>query len=83
MSTEQQIQEAFEATMAMYEAKVFSDLDRQQASPSAMRDFRALLRKRLLNGGPPPTVDEVEGIKEMALDILNYTPGRPPSPYRF
>jgi hypothetical protein len=41
-----------------------------------------MLKERLLDREKGlPTVDEVDGLKILALDFLNYTPGRPPSPY--
>lgn len=79
---EEKIWEVFGQMMQMYEDKVFSDTDRQQVTESGLRDFRALLKKRLLdreNG--LPTVDEVDGLKILALDFFNFTPNRPPSPY--
>jgi hypothetical protein len=79
--TEQQVQAALEATMAVYEGKVFTPFDRQTCSADALRDFRFLLRKRLLEDKPPPTVDEVDGIKIMALDYLHYDRRRPQQPY--
>jgi hypothetical protein len=79
---EAKIWEAFELMMKMYEDKVFSETDRQQVTESGMRDFRVLLKKRLLDRKKGlPTVDEVDGLKILALDFLNYTPNRPPSPY--
>lgn len=79
---EDQIWKAFGLMMDMYENKVFSDTDRQQATEAGMRDFRRMLKDRLLNREKGlPTVDEVDGLKILALDFLNYTPGRPPSPY--
>ncbi len=66
----------------MYEDKVFSDTDRQQVTESGLRDFRALLKKRLLDREKGlPTVDEVDGLKILAMDFLNHTPNRPPSRY--
>lgn len=79
--TDRQVEAAFEAAMMMYENKVFTEFDRRTCSPGALRDFKFLLRKRLLEDKPLPTVEEVDGIKEMALDVLNYHPERPPLPY--
>jgi hypothetical protein len=79
---EAKVWEAFGLMMQMYEDKVFSDTDRQQVTEAGLRDFRALLKRRLLereNG--LPTVDEVDGLKILALDFFNYTPNRPPSRY--
>ncbi len=79
---EEKIWEAFQLMMNMYEDKVFSEIDRQQVTESGLRDFRALLKKRLLDREKGlPTVDEVDGLKILALDFLNHTPNRPPSPY--
>lgn len=79
---EAQIWEAFGLMMDMYENKVLSETDSQQATEAGMRDFRRMLRDRLLNREKGlPTVDEVDGLKILALDFLNYTPNRPPSPY--
>ncbi len=79
---EAKIWEAFELMMKMYEDKVFSETDRQHATESGLRDFRALLMKRLLNREKGlPTVDEVDGLKILALDFFNHTPNRPPSRY--
>jgi len=79
---EEKVWEAFGLMMQMYENKVFSDLDRQQATEAGLRDFRRMLKNRLLDREKGlPTVDEVDGLKILALDFLNYTPGRPPSPY--
>jgi hypothetical protein len=73
---------AFEQIMQMYENKVLSESDLEQATPEAVRDFRFLLKKRLLeNEKGLPTVDEVDGLKILALDVLNYCPKRPPSKY--
>jgi hypothetical protein len=79
--TDKQVEDAFEILMKTYEEKVFTAFDRRTCSDAALRDFRFLLRKRLLNGKPPPSVMEVEGIKEMALDFLNGHPDRPSLPY--
>ena len=79
--TDRQVDAAFEAVMTMYENKVFTDFDRRTCSPGALRDFRFLLRKRLLDDKPLPTVDEVDGIKILALDFLNGHPDRPEQPY--
>lgn len=47
-----------------------------------MRNFRRMLKERLLDRVKGLlTVDEVDGLKILALDFLNYTPGRPLSPY--
>lgn len=79
---EKKVREVFGIMMEMYENKVFSDLDRQQATQVGLRDFRRLLKNRLLDREKGlPTVDEVDGLKILALDFLNHTPGRPPSPY--
>ena len=79
---EEKIWEVFGQMMQMYEDKVFSDTDRQQVTESGLRDFRALLKKRLLDREKGlPTVDEVDGLKILALDFTNHTPNRPPSPY--
>lgn len=79
---EEKIWEVFGQMMQMYEDKVFSDSDRQQVTESGLRDFRALLKKRLLDREKGlPTVDEVDGLKILALDFLNHTPNRPPSRY--
>lgn len=79
---EEKVWEVFGIMMEMYENKVFSDLDRQQATEVGLRDFRRLLKNRLLDREKGlPTVDEVDGLKILALDFLNHTPGRPPSPY--
>lgn len=79
--TDQQVDAAFEALMKAYEDKAFTDFDRRTCSPAALRDFRFLLRKRLLADKPLPTVAECEGLKELALDFLNYHPDRPELPY--
>jgi hypothetical protein len=76
---DRQVEVAFEATMTTYENKVFTEFDRRTCSPKALRDFKFLLRKRLLEDKSLPAVDEIDVIKDMALDILNYHPGRPPS----
>lgn len=79
---EEKVWEVFGIMMEMYENKVFSDLDRQQATEVGLRDFRRMLKNRLLDRQKGlPTVDEVDGLKILALDFLNHTPGRPPSPY--
>ena len=81
MSTDEQVEAAFEVLMQAYEEKAWTAADRRQASDAAVRDFRHLLRQGLLRDGSPPTVAEVQGIKELVLDFLHVTPGRPPSPY--
>ena len=79
---EEKVWEAFVLMMDMYENKVFSELDRQQATEAGLRDFRRMLKNRLLDREKGlPTVDEVDGLKILALDFLNHTPGRLPSPY--
>ena len=79
---EEKVWEVFGIMMEMYENKVFSDLDRQQATEVGLRDFRRMLKNRLLDRQKGlPTVDEVDGLKILALDFLNHTHGRPPSPY--
>jgi hypothetical protein len=81
MTTDAQVDAAFEALMQAYEAKAFSEADRRHATEEGYRTFRFLLRKRLLSDEPLPTVAECEGMVILALDFLNFTPGRPPSPY--
>ena len=81
MSNGAQVDAAFETSMAMYENKVFTEFDRRTCSPAALRDFRFLLRKRLLADRLLPTVDEVDGIKELALDFLHHHRDRPELPY--
>lgn len=79
---EEKVWELFGLMMEMYENKVFSDLDRQQATEAGLRDFRRMLKNRLLDREKgPPTVAEVDGLKILALDFLNCSPGRSPSPY--
>jgi hypothetical protein len=79
---EDQIWKAFGLMMEMYENKVFTELDRSQVTEPGLRDFRRMLKNRLLDREKGlPTVDEVEGLKILALDFLNHTPGRIPSPY--
>ncbi len=79
---EDQVWEAFGRIMEMYENKVFSELDRSQATEAGLQDFRRMLKNRLLDREKGlPTVDEVDGLKILALDFLNHTPGRPTSPY--
>ena len=79
---EEKVWEVFGQMMQMYEDEVFSETDRQQVTESGLRDFRSLLKKRLLDRGKGlPTVDEVDGLKILALDFFNHTPNRPPSRY--
>ncbi len=79
---EAKVWEAFAMMMKMYEDKVFSETDRQQVTEAGLRDFRALLKKRLLECEKGlPTVDEVDGLKILALDLFNYTPSHTPSRY--
>lgn len=73
--------DAFEALMRAYEEKVFSAFDRDTCSLQALRDFRVLLQKRLRADKPPPTVDEIDGLKILALDSLNHDRRRPEQPY--
>lgn len=75
------VNDAFEILMSRYEAQVFTAFDRRTCSPQALRDFQAMLRKRLLNREDLPTVDEVDGIKLLVLDFFHYHPDRPPSPF--
>jgi hypothetical protein len=81
MSTDQQVDAAFEVLMKAYEEKAFSVEDRRHATDEGYATFRFLLRKRLLSDKPLPTVAECEGMVILALDFLTNTPGRPPSPY--
>ena len=81
MSTNEQDAAAFEAVMAMYEAKAFTAEDRKHATKEGIDAFRFLLRKRLLSDKPLPTVAECEGMVILALDFFTVTPGRPESPY--
>lgn len=79
---EEKVWELFGLMMQMYENKVFSELDRQQATEAGLRDFRRMLKNRLLDREKGlPTVDEVDGLKILALDFFNPTPGRLPSPH--
>jgi hypothetical protein len=87
-SNKQQVDAAFEALMASYEAKAFTADDRKHATERGYTAFRHILRKwvfreskRLLSDKPLPTVAECEGFVILALDFMEYTPGRPPSPY--
>ena len=77
--TDKQVDAAFEALMKSYEDKAFTAEDRKYATPEGHAAFRFLLRKRLLADKPLPTVDEVQGLVELALDHLTVTPGRAPS----
>lgn len=79
--TDKQAAKALDVLVQSYEDKLFSEFDRQTCSPKALLDFRALLRKRLLEKRPPPPLDEVDGIKILALDYLHYERRRPPQPY--
>jgi hypothetical protein len=79
--TAKQVDEAFDVLMKSYEDKVFSEFDRLTCTPEALRDFRALLRKRLLEERALPTVDEVDGIKILVLDYFHYDKRRPEQPY--
>ena len=71
----------FESLMSSYEANAFTDEDRRHATERGYAAFRYLLRKRLLSDKPLPTVAECEGFVILALDFLEHTPERPPSPY--
>lgn len=79
--TPQQVEEAFAVLMQTYENKVITQFDRDTCSPEALRDFRFLLRKRLLEPTPAPAVAEVDGIKILALGYLHYDRRRPGQPY--
>lgn len=79
--TDKQVDAAFAVLMQSYEDEVFTDFDRQTCSPAAWRDFRLLLRKRMLEDKPLPNIDEVDGIKIIALDYLHYDRRRPQQPY--
>lgn len=79
--TDKQTSDAVAALVKIYEDKVFTEFDRRTCSPEAIRDFRHLLGKRLVEEKSLPTTDEVDGIKIMALDILHYHPERPEVPY--
>ena len=79
--TPEQVDEAFAVLMRTYEEKVFSEFDRETCSPQALADFRHLLRKRLLENKPLPTVDEVDGIKILVLDYMHFDKRRPEQPY--
>ena len=80
-SSEAQALDAFALLMQSYEDKVFSEFDRETCSQQALRDFRGMLRKRLLQDKSPPTVDEVDGIKILVLDYMHYDSRRPEQPY--
>ena len=79
--TDKQVDAAFAVLMQSYEDEVFTEFDRQTCSPAALRDFRLLLRKRMLEDKPLPNVDEVDGIKIIALDYLRYDRLRSQQPY--
>lgn len=66
--------------------KVFSRDEIVALPQRQRRDFLALVQLRLEKSGPPPTVDELQGLKELALEHLSHpamdavsTPRTPPS----
>lgn len=72
---------ALNELMQDFEEKVFSEFDRLTCSAQALNDFRQLLRKRVLEQKPLPSVDEVDGIKILVLDYMHYDRRRPEQPY--
>ena len=50
--------------------RVFSREQLTQMPEPQLRSFVALIGKRLLKEGPPPTQDELVGIKELVTDHL-------------
>jgi hypothetical protein len=59
-SSDAQALDALALLIQSYEDKVFSEFDRETCSQQALRDFRGMLRKRLLQDKPPPTVEALD-----------------------
>ena len=72
---------ALNELMQDFEEKVFTEFDRLTCSAQTLNDFRQLLRKRVLEQKPLPSVDEVDGIKILVLDYMHYDRRRPVQPY--
>lgn len=77
-------QEITDAVFAVFDPEVVETL-----SPNPFRHFVGMVRRRLEKPGPPPTFDELVGLKELAFDHLwhsafdVYAPRRPePEPKR-
>ena len=52
--------------------EVCSREELQQMSINSLRTLGYLIDKRLQKEGPPPSVDELLGIKELALEYLSH-----------
>lgn len=67
-----QIQNRIATSSNLTEAvfKIFTPDDIRVASPMPMRNFIYMVRRRLEKAQPPPTVDELDGLRELAFEHL-------------
>lgn len=52
--------------------KVFSREEISALPQRQLEDFAVMVQMRLEKAGPPPTVDELQGLKELALEHLSH-----------
>lgn len=50
--------------------KIFTPEQIRAASSMPMRNFIYMVKRRLQKAGPPPTVDELDGLRELAFEHL-------------
>ena len=50
--------------------RIFTREEMQDLSPTPFRSFVAMVARRLAKAGPPPTDDELEGLRELAFEHL-------------
>ncbi len=58
------------AALRHHALRLFTLEELQAMDQIARRNFLVLLEKRLSTDGPPPTLEELQGIAELALDHL-------------
>ena len=66
--TQVRVATSAEITEAVF--KIFTPDQIRAASPMPMRNFIYMVRRRLQKAGPPPTVDELDGLRELAFEHL-------------
>lgn len=50
--------------------RIFTREEIQDLSPTPFRSFVAMVARRLAKAGPPPTDDELDGLRELAFEHL-------------
>lgn len=70
MSDNTEVQGVTPAAITEAALKIFSREEIPFLPSRPFRDFLCLIQKRLERPGPPPTVDELDGLRELAFEHL-------------